>query len=925
MKNIITLIAMLLSVQVFAGKISGKISDEKTGEAIIGATVLIKGTSNGTATDIDGNFSLSAAAGSYTLVVKYIGYQTKEIDGVVVSNTASNPINIVIAEAKSTELEEVVVRSSLKKETINALYSIQKNAATISDGISTDVIKKSPDRSTGEVLKRVSGTSIQDNKFVIIRGLSDRYNTAMIDNSVLPSTEPNRKAFSFDIIPAAMIDNIIISKAATPDLPGDFAGGAINILTKETPDENFNSLSLGLGYNTASTGKTFKSGYRTSTDFLGFDDGSRQLPSSFPSSAQVQAGLTQQQSNAALSSLNNNYTIKEHKALPGLSFQGALGRVYRLKKGNKFGFTTALTYNHNETIKENLIRQYDGYDYKDNVYNYSSNLGALLNAGYYFGNNKIVFKTIYNRVFDDNFLYRTGTNNSSSSDIKYYAFDALQKSLLKTSLEGNHQIGKGQSKLNWLVSYNIVTNNQPDQRKVSYSRTIGTDNPFEAENTTLGKSNSRLFGDLKEHVTNANLSYSLPFTLMNIKSNLKVGAFTQYRHRDVSNRYTGAVLNVFVPDQDQIRSRDVQTLFDQELINNNVYKVDDITSTGDKYKAYTTNSGGFVMLDNKFNDRTRLVWGARFESYHLNLKSGDEIVANPTWSDILPSANFTYSLNDKTNIRASYFRSVARPELREVAPLQYYDYDLNASVYGNPSLTRSQIDNLDLRYEIYPHAGEIISFSVFYKYFNHTIENQVFFQASSMEITTQNFDQARNIGAEIEIRKNLGFIKENSFFKNMDFYANLAYIDSKIVLGETNYANDHPYNSRPLTGQSPYVINTSLGYRALNGKLNFNLLYNRIGQRLFLVAGNGHVGHAYESARNLLDFQTSLNLGKKSELRLNIKDLLNNPVRIFFDQDLNNKFEKQTVNGGNIDTNKDYIFQEYKPGTTFSLTYTYRF
>ena len=268
------LVTLFFSVQAMAlGKISGKITDEKTGEPIIGATIIVKGSSEGASTDVDGQFMVSVNEGTYTIVVKYIGYQAKEVSDVRVTNNATTTVNVAITEAKSQELKEVVVRSSIKKENINALYTIQKNSATISDGISADVIKKSPDRSTGEVLKRVSGTTIQDNKFVIVRGLSDRYNVALVDNAILPSTEPNRKAFSFDIIPSAMIDNIIITKAATPDLPGDFAGGAINILTKETPDQNFNTLSLGFNYNTQSTGQQFKSGYRTGTDFLGFDDG----------------------------------------------------------------------------------------------------------------------------------------------------------------------------------------------------------------------------------------------------------------------------------------------------------------------------------------------------------------------------------------------------------------------------------------------------------------------------------------------------------------------------------------------------------------------------------------------------------------------------------------------------------------------------
>lgn len=923
MRIFLMLFILLLShFAVYAGKITGRILDEKTSEAIIGATVVVKAAGTGAVTDVDGNFAIAVQPGIYTLAVKYLGYQTKEVQDIHVPDASAATLTILISEANSTQLQEVVVRSSLKKENIGTLYAIQKNAAAISDGISADVIRRSPDRNTGEVLKRVSGTTIQDNKFVIIRGLSDRYNSAMVDNAMLPSTEPNKKAFSFDIMPAAIIDNIIVTKAATPDLPGDFAGGIINILTKEVPDRNFNSISIGLSANTASTGTAFRSGYRTGSDFLGFDDGSRQLPSGFPSGGKVYGGLTTHENIAALSSLNNDYTITTHKALPGINLQGTVGRVYRTRGSNKFGFTGALTYAHNENIKRDLLRQYDGFNYKDNVYNYSSSLGALLNAGYYFGANKIVFKTNYNRVLDDNFLYRTGYNNSSSSNVRYYAFDLIQKSLFKTSLEGDHQIGNGQSKLNWLLSYNSITNNQPDQRKVSYSN---SGNGFYADNTTLGKYNNRLFGDLKESIFNGAINYSIPFSLLSNKSSLKIGVLEQVRNRDFSNRYLGAVLqsNIAPVELSDVRTRLIESLYAYDLIQKGVYRLEEITIPGDQYSATTTTTAGYAMLDNRFSERIRLVWGARFESYKLDLKAGDGTHVHPIWNDLLPSANFTYILNKLSNLRGSYFRSVARPELREVASLAYYDYELNATFQGTPSLVRTTIDNIDLRYEVFPGHGEILSASVFYKKFRNTIESNINGQNSGYEINPANYPSAINLGAEIEVRKKLGFIAENTFFENLSLYANLAYIHSQVELDGPSYTNGHEYTTRVLAGQSPFVINTSLGYQTPKEKLSLNVLYNRIGDRIFLI-GQGRFGNVIESSRNLLDFQVTYKLSKRSEVRFNIKDILNDPVRFYFDQDNSGSFARQDISKG-IDNNHDWIYSEYRPGTTMALTYTLKF
>lgn len=936
--RIIPLLAVMLFSSLYAiagGKITGKVTEEKSGETIIGATIIVKGTPHGTVTDVDGNFALAIDAGTYTLEVKYLGFKTKEIADVKVTNGSSTSLNISLGESDNTQLQEVVIRSSLKKENVNALYALQKNSASVSDGISADVIKKSPDRSTGEVLKRVSGTTIQDNKFVIVRGLSDRYNTALIDNAILPSTEPNRKAFSFDIIPANLIDNIVITKSGTPDLPGDFAGGVINILTKEIPEENFNTISIGTSYNTVSTFKTFKSGNHSSTDFLGFDNGLRQLPGNFPSTSKIiNNNLSTTEQKNAEKSLNNDYTIKERSALPGISLQGSMGRSYLLKRNRSFGVIGAITYNHSETINGTtdnpMIRRYDNYDYKDNSYVYSTNVGGLLNFGYSFGKSKLVLKTLYNKVFDDNFLYRTGQNYGSSKYINYYAFDLVQKSLFKTSLEGDHQLGKGQSKINWIVSYNKITNNQPDQRKNTYFRDISSpDESLVADNSTVGKANNRFFSDLMENLYTGAVNYTLPVKLFN-KTSLKAGVLGQYRDRSFDARYIGLKLNTIMNGADEVALRPLQTLYSNDIIDQGFYQLDDITSGSDKYDATNVSGAGYAMIDSRITDKFRTVLGVRAEYFNVKLNStlsGAPLAINKTWVDPLPSVNFTYALTSKSNLRASYYKSVARPELREMAPFSYYDFEMSALVNGEPKLERTRIHNADLRYEIFPNAGEILSASVFYKFFRNTIENEVYsLGISQFEINPRNYYSAYNVGVEAEARKNLEFIARNSFLKNIVFYVNLAYIKSLV--------NDTSANSqdRPLSGQSNYVINTSLTYSVLDGKLNFNVLYNRIGQRIFLVgqgggtaAASNSLGNAYENSRNLLDFQAAYNISKRSELRFNIKDLLNSPIVFYYDQNGNKKFDKVTYQEGVTDPTKDYVLKQYRPGSTFSLTYTYRF
>ncbi|RQO29981.1 TonB-dependent receptor [Taibaiella sp. KBW10] len=927
MRTIITTVAMAtIATTAFAQNapsIKGNIKDGASSEGLPGVTVSVfeigKTTSTLTAlTDIDGNFDFNLKPGNYKIVIESMGYQSKEITDIAVLEGKPAPaVNVVMSESKSTELNEVVVSSSLKKETVNALFTMQKNAASVSDGISAEAIKRSPDRNTADVLKRVSGTTIQDNKFVIIRGLSDRYNTALVDDAVLPSTEPNRKAFSFDIIPSAVIDNIVITKAGTPDLPADFAGGVINVLTKEVPEENFNNVSIGTAYNTVSTFKDFKTGYKSSTDFLGFDNG-RQLPKTFPTVAQAQKNPSASQSASYLGMLNNDYNVTTRSALPAINLQAGMGRVYRLDKGRKFGFFAALNYSHSENIKPNIVRQYDDFNYTDNVYNYSTSIGGVVNMGYYYGKSKIGLKTLFNRNFDDNFLYREGLNIGRSNDIRYYAFDLVQKSLFKTTLSGEHQVGSGQSKVNWLVSYNYISNNQPDQKKLSYFYS-DQQQAYLADLGTLGKSNNRMFSKLGESIINANLNYSKPLSWFD-KTTLKTGLFAQYRYRDFNNRYIGATV---IPGNDAVLKNPIQDIFTPANIQNQLFDFRDQTGVADAYTASSSTSGAYAMLDNKFTNKLRLVWGARFEAYKVDLSTVDQKFVDELWLDVLPSANLTYALNEKTNLRASYFRSLARPEFRELALVSYYDYELSANINGNPNLKRTSINNFDVKYEYFMAPGEIISGSVFYKSFKNPIENQLFGANSAYDITTQNFADARNIGIEMEIRKKLGFLG-GDFMDNFTLYANVAYINSKMTLDPVRYINGISSSSRPLAGQSPYMINTSLSYHTPDNKLNLTAMYNVIGQRIYLV-GDQRFGDVYESPRNLLDFQIAYNLSKKSELKLNVKDILSSPYQFYFDQDTDGKFTGTAFKDGTMQAKKDWILQQYRPGTTFSLTYSYKF
>lgn len=909
----------MASTSLFAqnyGKIAGKIIDQKTSEPLIGASIGIEGTSTGAAANIDGRYVLSALKpGTYTVIVKYIGYESKSISDVVVKADLVTNLDVVLQENVATSLKEVVVRATYNQASTASLYALQKNSISISDGISSELIKKSPDRSTSDVLKRVSGATVQDNKFVVVRGLNDRYNSASLDGTTLPSTEPNRKAFSFDIVPANLIENIIISKTASPDLPADFAGGNIQVITKDIPDANFVNVGIGYSYNTQSTFKDFRSGYRNVSDYFAFDGGARELVNNFPTTAQVVGPprLSANRNLQAIKTLNNDFTIYNQNAFLGQSYQVTLGNVKEIGANkNRFGTVVALTYRNSETTIPDLIRKFDNYDYHEDQYKFSTNIGALANFAYSFGNNKITFKNLYNRIFDDQFTYRTGSNTSSTSfDNRFYAYDLTEKSLFKSTLDGDHKIG--QSKLNWSLGYSNIVNNQPDQRKVNYVQSTAND-PFVASITNLGKENARFFAKLNENIYSGKADFKLPVKMFGETSNFKAGISSQYRDRTFDARFIG--LTLIDPTSD-IRLRPIQTLFGPNAINSGAFQLEEIPNPNDRYTAHSFTNAAYLMLDNKIGKNIRAVYGVRVERFDLSLSTKDLDQPQPRAkmdnTDILPSVNLTYSLTAKANLRLSYSRTLARPEFRELAPFAYYDYELLATQIGNPELKRTLIDNADLRYEFYPKAGQVFSISAFYKKFHNAIEPSIDDVNSSTTISYFNSKSAYVYGLEMEARKSLDFIGDASFYKNSTLYANLSITKSQIQNPDNPQLLEQ---SRPLVGQSPYVINAGFLHNAFNNNLSLNILYNRLGRRIY-YAGGERFPSIYENPRDVIDFQVGYKvLKKKGEIKVNGSDLLNQSNTFYYDYDKSKTYTPNST---------DQTFKRYTLGSTYSLTFNYTF
>ncbi|WP_276363307.1 TonB-dependent receptor [Daejeonella sp. H1SJ63] len=897
------------------GKISGVVSDSKTSETLIGLTVKITGATQGASTDIEGRYTLAGLnPGKYNLTFSYIGYSTKNITDIEVLPGKTTTLDVIMEEASSLALEEVVITATVRQESISALYAQQKNSISISSGITSELIRRTPDRSTSEVLKRVSGASIQENKFVIIRGLADRYNSSILNNAVLPSSEPDRKAFSFDIIPANLIDRVIVNKTASADLPGDFAGGVIQVITRDVPEENFLNISASFGYNSQSTFKDFTSNARNKYDFLGFDDGSRKLPSSFPATFQAYNPLTNAEKAKYSSKLSNAYGEVNAMAIPSQNHQLTWGKRKDLKNGGSFGNVVSLSYRNsqNRAVAQRKDYEFSGtpfYEYGESVNKYNTSLGLLANFAYIKGANKLAFKSMYNRVFEDNYTSRIGYTNDNIQDVRLNVSDLTEKSLLNSQLEGEHQLGKKQLKVNWNLNYARVNRDQPDQRTIDYRRSLGTQEPFRL----IDRNTRRLFSGLEENTYGAQTSVSVPVKLFDQQSTFKAGVLKQYKERDFAARIFNYLYVGPASFEHTYSSLPIDQIFAPANISENAYILNDFSNNTDSYTANSDLNAGFLMLDNNLSKRFRLSYGARFEQFAQTLNaidfSGQPIVAKQDNFDILPSANLTFKVNDRSNIRMSGSQTVSRPEFRELALFNYYDFISQTSVTGNPNLKRARIFNADLRYELYPSAGETFTISGFYKKFNDPIEQRVNSNSTPVVrgINFLNADQATSLGIELDVRKKLSFLGDKNWLENMTVFANASYIDSKVKGVGIN---------RPLQGQSPYLLNAGLQYFSPKTALTFTTVYNRIGQRIFLVGYQGY-GDIYENARDVIDLQVSKKVMKsQAEIKLNFGDILNQNT-VFYQNNAGNS--KKAYEGAGIDR----MINSSRLGSNISLSFSY--
>lgn len=922
------LIFIITTFRAYAADIKGKVTDSTTGEPLIGATIQIDGTPKATATDIDGLFAFSGLDenANYTLTIKYISYKTKKIDGVR-AEAQPQAIEIKLTPDEQT-LNEVTVTGVARKNTEIAVIQMTKSSPVIVSNVSAQEITKTQDTNAGEVIRRVPGVSLIDDKFVMVRGLSQRYNNVWINGGAVPSSEADSRAFSFDLIPSSQIDNMQIVKTPSPEYPADYTGGFITITTKDIPAENTAELSVGGNWNDITSFFDFKYAKGSGTDFLGFDSGMRGLNGGINSTLNSIAGNGVDLLN---NHLNNDWRVRNMNPVGDLKLSGSLGRSWKLGD-RQLGMIAAFNYSNEyrkyEDMQNNLFGVYDADKDQSNYlrysvddqYNHNVRLGAMLNFTLLSsdGNSKYQLKNIFNQIGNDRYTWREGLSAQSDNEnsAEYYY---RSRTTYNGQITGKHTFALDE--LDWSASYSYANRNVPDRRRYLINDALEPG----VMQLTSPNDISREWTKLDEHIVSAAVNDKHDFKFGSFTPSLKFGAYGEYRTRKYTTRdfiYNWNAASNTLPDG--FRQFDLSEMLSDESYfgADRLYLLEE-QHMRNNYKGNNYLGAGYFAANiplGNFN----IYAGLRYEYDHMELITNTRDNAespfshNYEYNDLFPSVNTTYKINDKHQLRLSYGKTVNRPEFREVSPSVFYDFDLASNVQGNTDLKPCYIQNVDFRYEFYPSKGELISIAAFYKYFDSPIEwTYTVTGGTSLVYSYMNAQRANNYGIELDIRKDLSFIGLPGF----SWSFNGALIKSRVKFEAGSKEED-----RPMQGQSPYLVNTGLFYKNDKLQLDVALLYNRIGKRIIGVgrsegttSGNEalRVPDSYEMPRDVIDLSASKKFGNHWELKLSIRDLLAQKVyyKQFADVHYSNGTSREV----------EQITRAYKPGRNIGVSAVYKF
>lgn len=926
-RSCFSVIFILFSLSSFAqGSLEGTIIDRKSREPLVGANVSIENCTYACIADIDGKFSLkNIQAGSYTVNVRFVSYKSFRSGNILVENGKATRLDIELEEA-NIQLQGVQVVGIRRTNTELSMLSNTKKAQLVVSGISSQQIAKSLDRDAGEVVKRVPGVTIMDNRFVVVRGLSQRYNNVWLNDVSTPSSEADSRAFSFDAVPGGLIDNIMIFKSPAPEIPADFSGGFVRILTRNMPEGNSFQFSANVAYQQGSTFKTFSSGSGGGADWLGFGYGARALPHDFP--GKLTSSLGKPELMDYTGAVNNGWDLKRVSALPDMRFSLVFNRIFHLGE-TKIGLITALNYSNTfrsyevenkryGIYQQNVDESYIRNDYRDSQYNQDSRFGILHNWSFVFNpKSRIEFRNFFNQMGKNRYTYREGEDNNNDYTIRENEILYMSRSTYSGQFSGKHQLDEDKTKIDWVTGYSYANRYEPDRKIITSRLNKDENSPNYGKYGTDGNDVKRNYQNLDEHVFSGGANIEEQLSVASFAPVLKAGLFAEYKTRSFAARNFIYTYNMSILPETFLYS-DYENMFTSANIQSGGVLLKEATNKSDSYTANNQLYAGYAGLNIPFQKWLDIYAGVRAEKDILRLDGYESdgtapVQVNRQSLHFFPSINATFHLNEKEQLRLAYGKSINRPEFREIAPYVYYDFEQFTNFEGNAELKDAFIRNLDFRYEYYPTPSETFSLALFYKCFQNPIETTYFEVGGQQQYSYKNAESARNLGLEIDVRKNL----TNFGLKNLSLVLNGSLIRSKVSFAQGSFERN-----RAMQGQSPWLANAGLYYDNDQSGWKGSLLYNSIGKRIVFVGIVNQdiiqdIPDIYEMPRHIIDFSLSKRIGKNMELNLGIKDLLNEPITF--------KQFPRFLDSNGVSQRREQTTRSYLSGRNFGLTLTGKF
>jgi len=958
MKRTLTLILIVVSQLIagfaFAQKgiLRGAIFEEGSGEPLFGVSVLVKETSTGAITDFDGKFEIQVEPGFYTLQISYISYATVELTGVEVKAGETVVLSDILMAEEASELETVTIAASAIRTTESALMSVKRNAANLMDGISASAFKKIGDGDAASAIKRVTGVSIEGGKYIYVRGLGDRYTKTVLNGVDIPGLDPDRNTIQMDIFPTNVIDNIIVSKSFTAELPADFTGGVVDIETKDFPEERVRSLSLSGGLNPS---MHFNSNYLSydgsGTDWLGFDNGTRAIPTDgrtdIPQYGDAVGnpngpkGLEYQE---ILGGFNKTLGGYRSNSLMDLGLSFSLGDQIARSRAT-WGYNFAFTYKNetefyqdaqfnlyakpreaDQTELESLERQRGDFGVNNVL------VGGLAGIALKTTNSKYKLNLMHlqngeSKAGEFDFV---NTNLGANFEAKQYNLEYSQRALTSVLLAGTHFINGGTWQVDWKLAPTRSTIEDPDIRFTRFRL------PTNTISTEVGLP-ARIWRSLEENSVVGKLDLTRKVSLFTRDAKLRFGTNYVFKNRDFNiQSFQFATGNTtFTGDPNEILQD--QNLFSAENRNGVRYNADFIPINPNEYQSILTNVAGYSSLEMSPSKNLKVIAGLRVEQYNQYYTGTNQtgtinydLVEMLDDLDFFPTVNLIYNLKENQNLRVSASRTIARPSFKELSYAEILDPITGRTFIGglypettnggtevlwDGNLVSTRVNNFDVRWEAFQQKGQMFSVSAFLKTFDKPIE-MVQFLSDPGTFQPRNVGDGQVVGLEFEFRKSLAFISPS--LENFNWNTNVTVTKSQIKMSESEFRSrsltakegEVVNDTRVMAGQAPYIINTGLSYQSFVTGWEAGVYYNVQGSTLNYV-GFGNRTDTFTVPFHSLNLNVNKTFGADERIQagFGIQNILNDKREQVF-----RAYEAQ-----------DQLFTSLSPGTKLTFRVGFSF